>query len=220
VLGRPLHEFKYDRHSQNGEDGVIEELLRRLDIREGWVVEFGAWDGAHLSNTLSLLERGSGFRAVYIEGDAERFAQLERTAGRFDGRIVPIRAFVQPDGDASLGALLDSIRIPGDFELLSIDVDGIDYQIWEGLTAYEPKIVVIEVNSSVPPHEDQIHGPGRQGSSFNSMLKLGRAKGYTCVCHIGNMVFVRNDLLPKVDLHRKYLESPELLFSPSWLGSC
>ena len=218
-LDRPLHDFKYNVYSQNGEDGVIEELFRRLDIRSGWVVEFGAWDGAHLSNTFRLIERNRGFRAVYIEGDEERFGKLQCTAGKFKNRIVPICAFVQPDGARSLDKLLGSVSVPHDFELLSVDVDGIDYQIWERLSEYSPKVVVIEINSSMPPHKEQIHGAGAQGSSFSSMLKLGRAKGYACVCHIGNMFFVRNDLLSKVGLNDKYLSAPELLFSRLWLNS-
>ena len=50
------NEFKKDNHSQNGEDGIIEELLNRLQIKSGWVCEFGAWDGIHLSNTFNLVK--------------------------------------------------------------------------------------------------------------------------------------------------------------------
>ena len=58
-------------YSQNGEDGIIEELLKRLDIKNGWVCEFGAWDGINLSNTFRLVE--NGFNAVFIEGDQNKY---------------------------------------------------------------------------------------------------------------------------------------------------
>jgi hypothetical protein len=45
-------------YSQNGEDGIVEELLKRLNINNGWVCEFGAWDGIHLSNTFNLVKKG------------------------------------------------------------------------------------------------------------------------------------------------------------------
>ena len=52
-------------HSQNGEDGVIAEILDRLPELDRWCVEFGAWDGVHLSNTRHLIE-SRDFGAVLI----------------------------------------------------------------------------------------------------------------------------------------------------------
>ena len=48
--------FKKNYYSQFGEDGIIEEVLKRMGINEGWVCEFGAWDGIKSSNTFSLIE--------------------------------------------------------------------------------------------------------------------------------------------------------------------
>jgi hypothetical protein len=180
-------------------------------------VEFGAWDGIRLSNTYYLLHRNAGFRAIYIEGDTGRYEQLKCTAGRSGDRITPIHALVEPEGENSLQTLLNVAGIPEDFELLSIDVDGNDYQIWEHLARYRPKVVIIEINSSLPPFEEQINGADAQGSSFFSMLNLGRRKGYSCVCHVGNMVFIRDDLLSKVRMKEEHLVNPELLFRRDWL---
>jgi hypothetical protein len=215
ALRRPLRAFKYNVHSQNGEDGVVAELFHRLDIRAGWLVEFGAWDGRHLSNTFRLLEPPGRFRAVYIEGDAARYRDLERTAREHDGAIAPIRAFVQPAGEDSLDNLLDAAGAPHELELLSIDVDGEDYHIWAGMNRRRPKVVIIEINSSIPPPVVQIHGPSAAGSSFSAMLELGRRKGYSCVCHIGNLVFVRDDLAPRLRLDAA---PPETLFCRDWLA--
>lgn len=49
-------------YSQNGEDGIIKELLKCVNINNGWVCEFGAWDCIYLSNTFNLVEKG--FNAV------------------------------------------------------------------------------------------------------------------------------------------------------------
>lgn len=198
VLKYPLNSFHLNWYSQNGEDGVLAELLRRLEIRKGWVVEFGAWDGIWCSNTYHLIKTHPGFKAVYIEGDKPRFQDLLETASKHKPRIIPINAFVDASGPNSLDALLGKTEIPSDFEVLSIDVDSTDYQIWEGLSQYQPKLVIIEVNSSVPLGIEQIHGNGTQGTSFTSMRSLGEKKGYACVWHRGNCIFVRNDLVEKI----------------------
>jgi hypothetical protein len=57
-----LEKYKYDTYSQNGEDGILEEVFKRLGLDEFnkfWVVEFGAWDGKHLSNTFNLIKKGA-----------------------------------------------------------------------------------------------------------------------------------------------------------------
>ena len=221
ALNRPLHEYKYSIFSQNGEDGVVEELLHRLQISEGWVVEFGAWDGTHLSNTFRLISDYSDFRAVYIEGDKQKYQELVATANKYAGRIIPVNTYVQPKGGHSLDAVLKKTPIPPDFDLLSIDIDGPDFHIWDRLSDYYPKIVIIEINSSIPPDTEQVHGIKAQGTSFKSMVKLGERKGYKCVCHIGNVFFVRNNLIGKLRLSRKSLRQAERLFLNSYLAkSC
>lgn len=200
--------YKRNIYSQNGEDGIIEELLRRIgrfDATDGWVCEFGAWDGMHLSNTFRLI-KDKGFNAVFIEGDNEKYADLMKTSLTYD-KITPVLAYVShdPTSSDSLDNLLKATDIPTDFDVLSIDVDSYDYQIWKAMSAYKPKIVIIEINSSVNTDvEEHIHEPGKyQGTGFRPMLTLGKDKGYKFVLHTGNMIFIREDLYDKLDLSYK-----------------
>jgi hypothetical protein len=218
----PFNRFRANIYSQNGEDGVVRELLRRLNVgSSGWAVEFGAWDGRYLSNTYHLLESRAGFKAVYIEADSEKFAALRILEHRFPNRVVPINARVAPTGRHALDKLLRHKPIPHDFEVLSIDIDGEDYHVWNGLQHYKPQVVIIEINSSLPPDIEQVHSRANPvGSSFRSMLRLGRNKGYTLVCHTGNMIFVRSDLIPLLGIgegYRRMFAEPEVLFDTSWL---
>ncbi len=191
-----MNKYCKNVYSQNGEDGVIEALLKFLDIKIGWVCEFGAWDGRYLSNTFNLIQ--NGFSGVFIEGDPVKYEELVKTSFSFK-RIVPVQAFVSETGSNCLDEILSNTTIPIDFDVLSIDIDSSDYQVWRGLSRFFPKIVVIEINSSFRPWERYIYGDGaKSGSSFRSMLDLGRSKGYTFLCHTGNMIFVRNDLVAKV----------------------
>ncbi len=184
---------KKNIHSQNGEDGIISALLQKLEIVDGWVCEFGAWDGKHLSNTFSLVEKG--FKAIFIEANENNFKDLEKTSKLYPN-IVPILAYVSSDIDNenSLDRILQRTKIPFDFAVLSVDIDSFDYQVWEAFIHYRPKIVIIEINSSVNPNDkDWIHGGNMQGTGFYPMLQLGKEKNYTFLMHTGNMVFIRNE---------------------------
>ena len=192
--------YSKNKYSQNGEDGVIEELLKRLQIDNGWVCEFGAWDGKHLSNTFKLVEKG--FNAVYIEGDKERYKDLLIQVEKYPN-ILPINAFVDyNDTNNSLDNLLKQTNIPIDFDILSIDIDSFDYQVWKSLKIYKPKIVIIEINSSIDTNnKHHIHTPGKyQGTGFLPTYELGVMKGYKFVLHTGNMIFIKNDLFHKLNI--------------------
>ncbi len=197
------NQYKKNVYSQNGEDGVLEELLKRLEIDNGWVCEFGAWDGKHLSNTFRLIETKC-FNGVFIEGDSEKFKDLLKTQSEYPN-ITAIEAFVEHDSasETTLDKILAKTQIPTDFDILSIDIDSYDYQIWKSVENYKPKIVVIEINSSIlPTDEKHIHYPFvYSGTGFAPMLKLGEEKGYKFVLHTGNMIFVRNDLFDKLNIH-------------------
>ena len=55
-----FEKFKKNYYSQNGEDGIIQELIKLLNINDNsWCCEFGAWDGKNSSNTFYLIEKNS-----------------------------------------------------------------------------------------------------------------------------------------------------------------
>ena len=194
------HQFARNVYSQNGEDGIIEEILKRLDITHGYVCEFGAWDGIYLSNTFNLVKKG--FNAVFIEGDPEKYKDLLTTASMHQN-IKPLCAFVDHnDTENSLDNLLQKTDIPLDFDVLSIDIDSYDYHVWKSLLLYRPKIVIIEINSGInTDNNEHIHdGQKYQGTAFRPTYELGIEKGYTFVLHTGNMIFVRNDYAEKLNI--------------------
>jgi hypothetical protein len=216
-LNAPFTRFMKNTYSQSGEDGVILEIARRLNILDSGrgdftVIEFGAWDGKHLSNTFSLVE-SYACRALYIEADIKRFQDLITTAEHFPS-ITPLNARVEADPNASnsLDNILDRLGYSNDPAILSIDIDSSDLDIWESLKRHKPKIIVIEINSSIPPGIYLRQGHHVNGNSFSATLAVGKAKGYSLVAHTGNMIFVRDDLVPDLEIDKRYLNFPELLF--------
>lgn len=212
-----LAQFRGNTYSQNGEDGVLSEVALRLGISAGFFVEFGAWDGKYLSNTYLLAERG--WSGVMIESDPLRYQELLGNIARFERRVSGINAFVAETGDSALESLLDMHGgVPEDFDLLSIDVDSNDWGIWLSLQRRRPKVVILEINSAIPPGLLQTHRNSQVlGCSFSSAIALGNQKGYTPVCHTGNLIFVLDDYVPLLQLPEEEILFPELLFDYSWV---
>jgi hypothetical protein len=185
------HRARY--YSEYGEDGVLNEMLRRITPAR-YFVEFGAWDGRHGSNTFFLAERG--FAGCMIEGDAGKFAALQANMAAYPS-VRCVHSYVEPSGPESLDAILSAQGAPQDFDVLSIDIDGDDYWVWKGLSQYRPKIVVIELNWRVRPgisHINPLKSPfeyGVSGTSITAMRDLGESKGYKLVVNVGcNAIFV------------------------------
>lgn len=208
--------YKGNVHSQNGEDGVIAEILKRLGIASGWLVESGAWDGVHLSNTYALLDTAQDFKALYIESDPAKYRDLLATCERLPpGKAVPVQATLRADED-TLGDIMRRHNLPPEPALLSIDIDSWDYDVWARLQGFRPAVVVIEINSEVPPLDWRVHGRDgwADGTSFLPMLLLGATKGYRLAAHCGNMIFVRDDLWPLLGVPEG---SPFANFHTRWL---
>ncbi len=210
-----FEKFQFNKFSQNGEDGVIDQMLKIMDVKKGWVCEFGAWDGKYLSNTFALVERG--FRAVLIEGDSVRFTDLQHTCKSFPN-IVPILGVVSHDqkSEFTLDKILARTDIPEDFTLLSIDIDTFDYHVWKSFENYRPRIVIIEINSGIDPSRtDYIHDGNimNNGTSFDPTLKLAMEKKYELLCHTGNMIFVRKEDAHLFDIPK----NPLTCFRTNWM---
>jgi len=210
----PFNKFSNNVYSQSGEDGIINELLTRLNLfnNDNWCVEFGAWDGKKFSNTYNLVSK-KNWNAIYIEGDKQRYKDLLLTC-ELNKKIIPINCFVEISSGSEylLDNILKSTNIPVDFDILSIDVDGIDLDIWEGLNTYKPKIVLIEINSSILPGIIWRHTIKTPGSTFSAALNVAKHKNYTLVCHTGNLIFVRSDLIEDLYIDQKFILFPEKLF--------
>ena len=115
-------------YSQFGEDGIVEEILKNISTNNHWCVEFGAWDGMHLSNTYHLIANHN-YKSVLIEADAEKFKTLKKNMSGFDATL--INEYVMFSGENTLDKILTRTPIPKDFDFLSIDIDGCDFYIFE-----------------------------------------------------------------------------------------
>jgi len=211
-----LDSYRRNVTSQHGEDGIIARIFEIVGAENRWCCEVGAWDGRHLSNTWTLIAN-EGWEGVLIEGDRGRFEDLRRTYADAGPRAHLVNAFVGLGPGSRLDDLLAAAGAPRNFDLLSIDVDGNDWHIWNSLQAFAPRVVVIECNPTIDNeiYFVQDYGPHtHQGASLLALVELGRAKGYELVASTGtNGLFVARALFPAFGIADNSLdalhESPE-----------
>jgi hypothetical protein len=197
-----LEPFGFKVYSQNDEDGIIAEIFRRIGSPSGTFVEFGVGDGLE-SNTLYLLLQG--WCGLWIDGN-ERYVTKIRS--RFDAviqsnRLSVAHSFIMRD---NINPLIGRF-VQGEIDLLSVDIDGNDYHIWESIEVIQPRLVVIEYNAKFPPPislapayvpNSVWQGDDYMGASLEALVRLGKRKGYSLVgCNItgANAFFVRDDLI-------------------------
>lgn len=187
-----VEQYGWNKFSQNNEDGLIQECIKRIKPDLLRACEFGGANGFYCSNTALLREQGW---------------QVDM----YDLNACPpyvMACMITPEN-------VNKVVRP--CSVLSIDIDGLDYGVW---AAYEgrPDIVIIEVNSSVGatssgPVNDPVHGTG-----YSRMMWLGINKGYFLLCHTGNCIFILNEhrrLFPEIIDNG--LNNYKDYFNKSWL---
>jgi len=206
-----LHQFEASCHSQNGEDGCLLEILNRVGVPAGPIVEIGC--GAAAESNAALLICEFGWHGVLLDGDGLQIGKARefyRSKNAADRVRVEERMVDPENAKRVVTDLLDG-QYPA---VISIDVDGWDFWIWKSLGDFKPAVFVVEVNASFGPdvsvtipYEDSPagHDPFRHefrgwhhGASLKALVALGSSLGYGLV-HVEstgtNAFFVREDLL-------------------------
>jgi len=188
--------------SQAGEDGVIEKILELIPDKDHWCVEFGAWDGALYSNTRNLFAN-KNYSAILIESDVEKFKDLQRNCAQYP-HVIPINKFVGFGDHNSLDTILAATPIPKQFDFLSIDIDGNDYHVWKAFEKYQPKVICIEFNPTIPTEVSFVQVADttvNQGCSLLALTELGKEKGFELVSVLPyNAIFVSRELFPAFEI--------------------
>lgn len=197
--------WEFSGLSQNGEDGIAEHLLGMLPRPNRFFVEIGASDGTE--NNSSWFAVAHRWQGVMVEGDPDKAAYGAFIMGGLNIGVRVLNRFVARDN-------LDSLcREFGEMEpdYFSLDIDGIDYYVAEGLLqrGFRPKVVVVEYNSCFGPdqaitipyaaefnfrtaHESNLY----YGVSLAAWRKLWEGAGYRFVtvdCNGVNAFFMRAD---------------------------
>jgi hypothetical protein len=219
----PFGDVEFRNHSQTGEDGILWYIFSLLGTTNKVAVEMCAGVGFEC-NTANLIVN-HGWHGLLFDGDTDNISKGQAFFGSHpDTRIVPpsmIKAWITAE---NVNELIEDTGATGEIDLFSLDVDGVDYWIWDALTIISPRVIILEFQAAwgcesavTVPYKpdfvaewhvvDESSGAVAQygGASLLAFVKLAKRKGYRLVGtnSLGyNAFFVRDDLgkdiLPEV----------------------
>lgn len=203
----PLASTGFKVFSQFEEDGLLLYLFSLIGEGSKTFIEIGANDG--INSNCSNLAIHFGWSGLFFEGDERLIKRGSKFYSKIPTPYHPKPKYVQAIIKAeNINQLVEENGLKGDIELLSIDIDGNDYWVWNALTVVKPKVVVIETHTEfgteniVVPYDPDYMYPGKHpvyhGASVIAMNKLAQKKGYRLVgaSDLGiNQIYVREDLL-------------------------
>ena len=183
-------------YSQNGEEAIIDSILKNCGKSTEFFVELGAGDGYHLSNGRDFIDRG--WRGIMIDADNRGNEQVKQHKITRE----------------NVNELLGLHDCPKEFDFLSIDLDGNDYWILERiLSEYKPKLIIAEFNASFPIDESKTikydpnfswEGDTYFGFTLKAGVKLAEKCGYKVIDQHAdmNLFMLRNDYAEKLEVEK------------------
>lgn len=205
LVSENLNDYEFKVSSQWGEDGIIQFLVKNILIENKIFVEFGVEKYTE-SNTRFLLQNND-WQGLLIDGSKENICYIKNDPIYWKHNLKAEHAFLTKE---NVNQTISNNGIQGDIGILSIDVDGNDYWIWEEINCITPRIVICEFNAlfgnkervSVPykPNfvwTDEHFSNLYWGASLAALEFLGKQKGYSLIgvnSAGNNAFFIRDDL--------------------------
>jgi hypothetical protein len=204
---------EFSSYSQNGEDGTLLFIFSVIGERSKVAVELCAGDGVECNASNLILNHG--WSGVLFDGDhalIERGRKFfaRRTNAWRSTRLPPtlVQGWITAE---NVDYLITSNGVCGEVDLLSLDLDGVDFWIWKAITSISPRVVVLEYNNRFGPDQSVTvpykadfhgvgahqHGEGYFGASLAAFVALGKQKGYRLIganAPNTNAYFMRHDV--------------------------
>ena len=204
-----LQDAEFKVFSQWGEDGIIEWLVSRLPNIPQSFVEFGVENYTEANTRFLLTHRN--WRGLVIDGSARNIESVQTQNNYWKYDLTAVDAFITRE---NIDTLIADAGFSGEIGLLSVDIDGNDYWVWEAIASVNPWIVIVEYNAVLGdlkpltiPYDPSFsrmkahHSALYYGASLPAFELLADHKGYVLAGgnRAGNNLFyVRKDVMASI----------------------
>ena len=192
--------------SQFEEDGKLLFIFSVLGMTNKTFIEFGSDDGVN-SNSANLYFH-HGWTGLFMDGNPKAIERGKRFFSKYPHpHMYPPKFVCSYINRENINRVIFEAGFSGEIGLLSIDIDGNDYWVWQAIEIVKPQVVIIETHNEfglediIVPYDPDYVYPGKHpdyhGASPIAMTKLAERKGYRLVGanELGyNFIFVKNGL--------------------------
>jgi hypothetical protein len=206
LFDKSIQNNEFQVFSQWGEDGIIQALVNEVEIERKVFVEFGVQDYTEANTRFLLIN--NNWSGLVMDSSPECIQHIKQDRIYWRYNLKAECAFIDKD---NINELLQNNGITGDIGLLSIDVDGNDYWIWEAIHCISPRIVICEYNGlfgshrkvTIPYEKSFVRSKAHfsnlyYGASIGALHHLAEIKGYELLGSNSagnNLFFLRKDLV-------------------------
>jgi hypothetical protein len=202
-----LAEVEFQVFSQWGDDGIIQYLVNNIEFSNKTFIEFGV-ENYKESNTRFLL-LNNNWSGLVLDGSQKAVDFIKSDGISWTHDIYAKQAFITKE---NINSLISTEFLEKGFNselgILSVDIDGNDYWVWNEISVVKPIVVIVEYNSffgekraiTIPYHDafvmDTETRPYYWGASLKAFCLLGEKMGYYligCNSNGNNAYFVRKD---------------------------
>ena len=227
---RNLNQVEYKVFSQNGEDGIIDFLLNRLNIQNPKFLEIGVGDYKE-SNTRYIFMKNPN-KGMIIDNVENLKQKVSKHVKLWKGDLTIIEKTVT---SANIYDILKMNNFENNLDLFSLDIDGIDYWVMKQLPDNLSKIIITEYNAIFGANFEvtvpNINNFDRTkyhysnlcyGMSLRAIINLMKSKNYIFVgankaCN--NAFFVNKNEVEKLNIDLPDLNSLDIYTQSNILES-
>ena len=194
------HGFKI--FSQSDEDGILNEIFKRIGTTNKKFLEFGV--NSTNNNTTSLLL--NAWTGVWLEASNSKVKKIKKKYEAFLKKK-KLKIYKKKITAENINSVIKSVHLKGRIDLLSIDIDGNELYLLNKLSQIKPRVIIVEYNSKFPPPIKKTikYSPSfiwkyddYSGSSLQSLTDNLNKKKYVLVgCNISGMnaFFIKKELI-------------------------
>lgn len=200
-----LLDYRFDKYSSTGNDGIIEFIFNTLNIKNGFFVEFGAWDGIKGSNCRKLWEEG--WKGIFIEGSKDKYIKLIKNYKPEDlywpwdkkeydfESIVCINKYIDFEKN-KFDNVVEKYVPQGGIDFCSVDIDGLDLEVFESFEKYHPLVVCIEGGQMLEPEHPSVPSSVAKNNiqqSLSTIQDICEKKGYKILCSYQDTFLIKQE---------------------------